>query len=606
MGRTAQRVAMVLAGVVVVLGVGSGIAWRLDGGSWENIATPSMGTAAPVGSLVFTKPATVDQLRVGDVITYQPPTPLANHTTTHRVVSKTGTGPDAFVRTRGDVNGADDPFDIHSSDIRGKIEAIFWGGGWLLRGLPMLALGMAAVWIATRYWASARWTIPLRVLGFSAVVSTVVVILKPFVGAVSLGNNADAAGTHITLVSIGMLPSRFSGAGGGHVDLADGEVGVLTTQVAPGAKGAGVTGGTHMPWWLWIVMILIWLTPMIVGLLAEQRRQAALDAEGPDDTDDTDDTDGPGDPDNPPPDDETPTGAMVPLVRLTPRRRRHRTLAAAGAMGMALLALVTTTTSAAFTAKVANTTDTAASNPYFTCLAVETAAGTANTTFVWPFDDSPVSSGSAARDVSGNSRAGVYTGGFGRTTNRPCPRDTGTTAVTLSPTNNTPSYVTPNGNVTAAAGPSTFLLSLWFRTTTTTGGRMIGFGDAQTGVSGDRDRHVYMTNAGKLVFGVYPSGTVKTVQSPLAYNDGTWHQVVASLSSAGMVLYVDGAQVAADTSTTTAQSFSGFWRVGYDSLTGWPSDPSTDYWTGSLAWAQVLSGRTLTAAQVAQLDAPGT
>ena len=612
MPRTVQRLAMVLAGVVVVLGVGSGLAWKAGGGTWENIATPSMGSVAPVGSLVFTKPATVDELRVGDVITYQPPTPLATHTTTHRVVFKSGTGPDAFVRTRGDVNGADDPFTIHSSDIRGKIHAIFWGGGWLLRGLPMLALGMGAIWIATRYWVSTRWTIPLRVLGFSAVVSTVVVVLKPFVGAVSLGSSADPAGTHITLVSIGMLPSRFTGAGGGHLDLTDGQVGVLTTQVAPGAKGAGITGGTHMPWWLWIAMIAIWLTPMIVGLLAEQHRQARLDAEGPDGSDDASGPDGPP-PDGPAPDDtphDTPTAAPGPLVHLTPRPpgtpRRTRTLATTGAMGLTLLALLTTTTSAAFTAKVANTTDTAASNPYFTCLAVTTAAGAANTALVWPLDDSTVSSGSAARDVSGNTRPGVYTGGFSRTTNHPCPRDTGTTAVTLNPTSNTPSYITPNTNVTAAAAPTTFLLSLWFRTTTTTGGRMIGFGDSQTGTSGDRDRHIYMTNTGKLIFGVYPNNTVKTIQSPLAYNDGTWHQAVASLSSAGMVLYVDGAQVAADTTTTGAQSITGFWRVGFDNLSGWTNDPTTDYWTGSLAWAQVLSGRTLTAAQVAQLDAPGT
>ena len=36
-----------------------------------------------------------------------------------------------------------------------------------------------------------------------------------------------------------------------------------------------------------------------------------------------------------------------------------------------------------------------------------------------------------------------------------------------------------------------------------------------------------MDNAGQICFGVYPGG-VATVNSADAYNDGQWHQVVAT------------------------------------------------------------------------------
>jgi hypothetical protein len=45
---------------------------------------------------------------------------------------------------------------------------------------------------------------------------------------------------------------------------------------------------------------------------------------------------------------------------------------------------------------------------------------------------------------------------------------------------------------------------MWFKTTTTSGGTLIGFGNSQTGVSGSTDRQILMSNTGQLHFGVYP------------------------------------------------------------------------------------------------------
>ncbi len=134
---------------------------------------------------------------------------------------------------------------------------------------------------------------------------------------------------------------------------------------------------------------------------------------------------------------------------------------------------------------------------------------------------------------------------------------------------------------TAVPGPNKFSISAWFKTTTNRGGKLIGFGDANSGSSGSYDRHIYMRNDGRIVFGVYP-GAVRTITSPSAYRNGQWHQVVGQLSPAGMELWIDGVRVAQRTDTTSAQSYNGYWRIGGDSLGSWDSIPSSNNFSGSL------------------------
>ena len=145
--------------------------------------------------------------------------------------------------------------------------------------------------------------------------------------------------------------------------------------------------------------------------------------------------------------------------------------------------------------------------------------------------------------------------------------------------------------------PSEFTISLWFKTATTTGGMLIGFGVTQTGLSWQYDRHIYMNNAGQLYFGVYP-GSVHTINSALSYNDGSWHLATATLSStAGIVLYVDGSQVASDAATTVAELTTGYWRIGYDNVAGWTSQPTSNFFNGSLDDVLIYT-RALSASEV--------
>jgi hypothetical protein len=125
-----------------------------------------------------------------------------------------------------------------------------------------------------------------------------------------------------------------------------------------------------------------------------------------------------------------------------------------------------------------------------------------------------------------------------------------------------------------------FSIEGWFKTTSKTGGKIVGFGSSQTGLSGTYDRHVYMLNDGQVVFGVYSSGMkvpARSIESPHVYNDGRWHYVVATFhSSAGvgrMALYLDGRSIAS-VPTKSDQSYPGYWRVGGDNLAGaWSLDP---------------------------------
>ncbi len=138
-----------------------------------------------------------------------------------------------------------------------------------------------------------------------------------------------------------------------------------------------------------------------------------------------------------------------------------------------------------------------------------------------------------------------------------------------------------SANTTALQGPDSFSIEAWFKTTTTRGGKIVGFGSSATGTSSSYDRHIYMANNGKLYFGVYNNAT-STINTSAAYNDGAWHQVVASLSPGGMVLWVDGIKVAARSDVTTGQQYTGYWRVGGDSLGSWPGAPTSNFFAGAI------------------------
>jgi len=130
------------------------------------------------------------------------------------------------------------------------------------------------------------------------------------------------------------------------------------------------------------------------------------------------------------------------------------------------------------------------------------------------------------------------------------------------------------------SNPTVFTESLWFKTNTTSGGDLMAFCEtvACWNTSDSYDRMIYMTDAGKIIFGTY-SGSYYTITSPLSYNDNIWHYVSASVSSAGMSLYIDGLLVGSDPNTLSLD-IDGYWIIGANQLSDWPSAPTNNPFTG--------------------------
>jgi hypothetical protein len=135
-----------------------------------------------------------------------------------------------------------------------------------------------------------------------------------------------------------------------------------------------------------------------------------------------------------------------------------------------------------------------------------------------------------------------------------------------------------------AALPSSFSVAAWFRAPSglATGGGIMSFDSAQAGGGTAHDPLVWMDDSGHVVVGTW-AGSEQTVTSASAYDDGKWHFLVATVSSAGLSLYIDGSLVTTDSSGTSGGGGGGYWLIGYSDENSWPDVPTDPYWTGDIA-----------------------
>jgi signal peptidase len=94
---------------------------RLAGATPYSITTGSMRPAYPPGTLVVVKPVPIDEIRIGDVITYQLESGEAP-VVTHRVV-EVGTNLDGDARlvTQGDANDIPDAEPVRPVQVKGRL-----------------------------------------------------------------------------------------------------------------------------------------------------------------------------------------------------------------------------------------------------------------------------------------------------------------------------------------------------------------------------------------------------------------------------------------------------------------------------------------------------
>ncbi len=129
----------------------------------------------------------------------------------------------------------------------------------------------------------------------------------------------------------------------------------------------------------------------------------------------------------------------------------------------------------------------------------------------------------------------------------------------------------------------TYGLGVWFKTTSTEGGPLFGFGSNPTDVAGTNDRILYMNGSGQLGFVINTTPSV-TGLSTASFNDGAWHFAYVTLSQISIgglgvdstiTLYVDGVEVATGGGLTVGlSSYAGYWHVG------WSPISTTTYGTG--------------------------
>ncbi|MBT2545037.1 LamG domain-containing protein, partial [Streptomyces sp. ISL-44] len=143
---------------------------------------------------------------------------------------------------------------------------------------------------------------------------------------------------------------------------------------------------------------------------------------------------------------------------------------------------------------------------------------------------------------------------------------------------------------------SAYTLETWFKTGATRGGKLIGFGNNTIRDSWLYDKHIYLTDTGRLAFGTY-NGSIHTIATGQfdTYNDNKWHHVVATQGPAGMALYIDG-QNKGTLNVTDSLQYEGYWHVGGDNLNWWPDRPASNFFAGQIDETAVYP-KALTAAQ---------
>ena len=263
--------------VLIVGAIAAGL--YSHGHRWFIVATPSMGTTAPVGTFILTTPADTSDLAVGDIISFRPPT-TPDEVYTHRIETIDA---DGTVHTRGDINGASDPWALTDADLVGKATTVAPYLGWIFRAIPYLAIGLLALFTVTGRILTGPRLASARIVGTSVIISVTSFVLRPWTNMVMLTNTVEDGQATTTVVSTGVLPIRVEAKDGTTADLLPGELGIVSTPTDGHIGRYEVLSTVNLPWWGWVIFAVICLLPLIwcitVGLPAatDSATEPALD-----------------------------------------------------------------------------------------------------------------------------------------------------------------------------------------------------------------------------------------------------------------------------------------------------------------------------------------
>lgn len=264
-GHTATRFETVLAWSVAVVAavlLTAAVLFLSAGGRWFVVETPSMGEAAPVGTLVLDLPVDVSTLHVGDIVSFETD---ANPGVvyTHRIIDVDA---DGGLHTRGDINGATDPWTLTQENVVGTPAVLVPNLGWLFRAAPLLLIGTLVIWTLTSVFTDRVTRSALRIAGGALTVSYAAFILKPFVNVTTITNTASPTGVDATIVSSGMFPVRVQAPGAEAVHLVDGQVGHMVIHELTKNGHYQLTSNIHLGPVGWALLVAACLIPLVLCL----------------------------------------------------------------------------------------------------------------------------------------------------------------------------------------------------------------------------------------------------------------------------------------------------------------------------------------------------
>lgn len=264
-GRAVSRSETVLAwsvAAIAALLLAAAVLFLSAGGRWFVVETPSMGEAAPVGTLVLDLPVDVDTLAVGDVVSFETD---ANPGVvyTHRIIAIDADG----LHTRGDINGATDPWTLTQRDVIGTPALLVPHLGWLFRAAPILLVGTLLIWTLTSAFTDRVTRTCLRIAGGALTASYAAFVLKPFVNVTTITNTSSPHGVEATIVSSGIFPVRVDAHGGNSVHLVDGQVGRVVIHELTKNGHYQLTSNIDLDPMGWAALVAVCLVPLVLCLV---------------------------------------------------------------------------------------------------------------------------------------------------------------------------------------------------------------------------------------------------------------------------------------------------------------------------------------------------
>lgn len=259
--RSETVLAWTVAAVAAVL-LGAAALFLSSGGRWFVVETPSMGEAAPVGTLVLDLPVDVATLNVGDIVSFET---SANPDVvyTHRIVSIDA---DGGLHTRGDVNGAVDPWTLTQADVIGTPALLVPHIGWLLRAAPILLIGTLIILTLTSAFTDRVTRTCLRIAGGALTTAYAAFVFKPFVNVTTITNTSSPTGVEATVISSGIFPVRVDAHGGNSVHLVDGEMGKVVIHELTENGHYQLMSNIDLDPLGWVALIAVCLVPLVACL----------------------------------------------------------------------------------------------------------------------------------------------------------------------------------------------------------------------------------------------------------------------------------------------------------------------------------------------------